>query len=313
MNKCFITGGAGFIGCHLVEKLVNIGKEVLVYDNLSFGRLENLRDCLNLKNFIHGDLADYALLEQTIKEFMPDVVFHLAAIHFIPYCNTHRREAVKVNVDGTHSLLEICSRYKPRKVIFASTAAVYPPSDNPHKESDRQKPFDIYGATKICGETLMQLFNYQSCVPVVICRFFNAYGPKETNDHVIPHIIKQLKVGNDTIQIGNVSPRRDYIYTADMVNALIKVSLGDNGCFEVFNVGTGKEYSVEDLISRIGSIMGRKLRIESVDQLKRRVERDHLCSDNTRIHEKTGWFPQYDINKGLSELMNFEFKESKVK
>ncbi|GAG52902.1 unnamed protein product, partial [marine sediment metagenome] len=188
MQRYLVTGGAGFIGCHLVEKLTKLGKDVVVYDNLSFGKLENIQDFLDKITFINKDINDRVFLKKTVEEFVPDVVIHLAAIHFIPYCNENPMEAVHVNVEGTHTLLDVCSRCRPSKMLFASTAAVYPPSDVPHQENHGTKPFDIYGASKICGETLMQLFAEQTLVPTASCRFFNAYGPKETNDHVIPHI-----------------------------------------------------------------------------------------------------------------------------
>ncbi len=238
MKKYFVSGGAGFIGSCLVEKLVKLGKEVVVYDNFSFGRMENIEDFKDKIKVVNADINDFALLDGAISEFAPDVVVHLAAIHFIPYCNENPREAVQVNVDGTHTLMNVCSKYRPKAFLFASTAAVYPPSHIPYREDHEIGPFDIYGATKICGETLMELYALQTEVPSVSCRFFNVYGPKETNDHVIPRIIKQIKKGVTTIQLGNTSPKRDYIYVEDMSEALIKISLTGINKYEVFNIGT---------------------------------------------------------------------------
>ena len=304
MQKYLVTGGAGFIGCHLVEKLIKSAKEVLVFDNLSFGRIENLQDLLNKIEFVKGDLDDRDLLQKTVNEFLPDIVIHLAAIHFIPYCNAHPREAVYVNVDGTHALLDICFRYRPRKILFASTAAVYPPSDRPHSEGDEMRPFDIYGATKICGETLMRLFAEQTSIPAVSCRLFNVYGPKETNDHVIPHIMDELKAGKTAIQLGNVSPKRDYVYVDDMVDALLAISTSNTDTYETFNIGTGVEYSVEELIRKISLILKKDITIQSVSKLRRKKDRPHLYSDITKIKTMIGWSPKYDIDRGLAALTN---------
>ena len=303
MQRCLVTGGAGFIGCHLVEKLVDDGREVLVYDNLSFGKLENIKENINQIQFIEGDINDYSLLEKTFRTFRPDIVFHLAAIHFIPYCNAHPREAVYVNVDGSHAITKICSLYPPQKLIFASTAAVYPPSDNPHSEIDESTGYDIYGATKMFGESLMHLFARQTQIPTISCRFFNAYGPKETNDHVIPHIVKQLENGEISIKLGNIEPKRDYIYTTDMVDALIKIAEKTIHGYEVLNIATGSEFSVEELVKIIRSILKKEIKIESVDEFKRKSDRPHLCANISRIKETVGWTPQYDIKTGLTMLL----------
>ncbi|KPJ65624.1 MAG: hypothetical protein AMJ43_10355 [Coxiella sp. DG_40] len=308
MQKYFITGGAGFVGCHLVEKLALLGKAVVVYDDLSFGRVENIQQYLDEVKLVKADLNDYNTLERVIGEFMPEIVIHLAAVHFIPYCNEHPRETVHVNIKGTHTLLDVCSKYRPKKILFASSAAVYPPSDNPHRETDEVRPFDVYGGTKICGETLMQLFAQQTSVPTVSCRLFNVYGTKETNDHVIPHIINQLKSGRTKIELGNISPKRDYVYVKDVADALFHIGSDGTGKYNCLNIGTGKEYSVEDLISKIASILGKDLIIDSVDSLKRKIERPHLCSDISKIKKEMDWSPKYDINEGLFALIDFELK-----
>jgi UDP-glucose 4-epimerase len=306
VKRYLVTGGAGFLGCHLVERLLNENHEVAVYDNLSFGRMENIESVMDRIKFVKGDLTNPHLLEETVKSFAPEVVIHLAAIHFIPYCNAHPAEAVSVNIDGTHNLLDACSRYKPEKILFASSAAVYPPSDYPHREDDEIMPFDIYGTTKICGEMLMQLFSHQTSVSTASCRFFNIYGPKETNDHVVPHIINQLKDGQSSIRLGNMHPKRDYIYTDDMVDALCMLTDIDIRQHEVFNIGTSLEYSVDELISKMRLILKKNIAIESATEFQRKVDRPHLVSDNSRIKARTGWYPKFDIDKGLTELINYE-------
>ena len=156
----------------------------------------------------------------------------------------------------------------------------------------------------------MQLFAQQTSVPTVSCRFFNAYGPKETNDHVIPHIMNQLKLEKTSIQLGNVSPKRDYIYVTDMADAVLKISLADTGLYETFNIGTGVEYSVKELFSKIKSMIRNDMVIDSTDILKRKIDRPHLCSDISKIRNEIGWSPKYDIDKGLTALINYDLKNS---
>jgi len=313
MQKYLITGGAGFIGSHLVQLLTSLGKDVVVFDNLFSGKLENLNMFIKPTNFIKGDVNNYKILEKTIKGFLPDVVVHFAAIPFIPYCNTHPKETVNVNVDGTYALLDACNKYRPKKVLFASSASVYPPLNKPHRETHETRPFDIYGATKICGEALMQLYSSQTRVPTISCRIFCAYGPRSTYEYVITHIINQLKLGKKKIQIGNLYPKRDFIYVYDVANALYRLSLADIIGYEKYNIGTGIEYSIKELIEKIGQIASIKIDVQAVNKFKRTIDRSHLWADISKIEKEIGWIPEFDIDRGLSTLIRVELERTKMR
>ena len=200
--KILVTGGAGFIGSAVVPKLQAENHEVFVYDNLSFGN----RDFIAVEdsNFCLGDIRDAKLIEDFIQKVQPEAIIHLAAVHFIPYCNEHPFESSDINIRGTINVLEAakkCSNLK--KILFASTAAVYPISDVAVKENDEVRPLDIYGLSKLVGENLMQKFHLETGVDTICCRFFNAFGPNETNPHLIPEIEKQIREGNRKIALGN--------------------------------------------------------------------------------------------------------------
>lgn len=300
--RILVTGGAGFIGSAVVPKLQAENHDVFVYDNLSFGN----RDFIDVpdSNFCLGDIRDAELLEEFILKIQPDSIIHLAAIHFIPYCNEHPFESSDINIRGTINVLKAAKESKNlKKVIFASTAAVYPISDTAVAEDDEVRPLDIYGLSKLAGENLMQKFHLETEIDAVCCRFFNAFGPNETNPHLIPEIEKQLREGNRTISLGNLTPKRDFIHTHDManaVNALIKL---ENTGFDVFNLGRGIEYAVTEVVEEFEKILDDKITIE-VDQARvRKVERMHLLADVSKLKNKTGWEPRWSLNQGINDLV----------
>jgi len=191
----------------------------MVYDNLSFGK----RELLNIDNahFIMGDILDTQNLEAALLDFNPNIIIHLAAIHFIPYCNEHPYESANINITGTANLFNAAKKLTSlERAFFASTAAVYPVWDLPIPEKMVPQPSDIYGVSKFAGEVISERFHYETGINTVICRFFNAFGPNETNPHLIPAIQKQIQDGNRRIKIGNTSSKRDFIHTSDMADAV---------------------------------------------------------------------------------------------
>src|SRR6266540_5040389 len=185
-----VTGGAGFIGSELVRQLLDEGQKVIVYDNLSFGRRSNLPPSKNLR-LVKGDLVDTGKLHAVLKQWKPHTVFHLAALHFIPYCNSHPQETVRVNVEGTESVLQACRNTSVECLIYASTAAVFGIRSGHHRESEEAAPVDIYGLTKFFGECLVRKFHAETAIRCRIGRLFNGYGRRETSPHVIPEIVEQ--------------------------------------------------------------------------------------------------------------------------
>lgn len=296
-----VTGGAGFIGSELIRQLLAKGITVVVYDNFSFGNKANLPEHDNL-HVVVGDLNDTDKLRETFNNYSFDTVFHLAALHFIPYCLSHPQETVRVNVEGTLNVLEACKRNQPRAVVYASTAAVYPIKDSPHSESDEPGPIEIYGATKLFGEELLRLFQHETGIKCAAARLFNGYGRRETNPHVIPDILDQVPNGND-IKLGNVEPKRDFVHTSDISRALRRMSGDDGFDFEVFNVGTGNQSSVVEIVNIIAELLGRPLKIVSEESRKRKVERLQLVPDISRIQNKLGWHPRVSLEEGFRDML----------
>jgi UDP-glucose 4-epimerase len=194
--RILLTGGAGFIGSAVIRELQAHMHEIYVVDNLSFGN----RAFISVPDhcFFKEDIRSRERLAGIFREVQPDWVIHLAAIHFIPYCNENPFESSNINVQGTMNVLDaVEGTSSVKKVFFASTAAVYPAFDSATREDHRLDPLDIYGLSKLVGERLVNEFYLKTGITAVICRFFNAFGPNETNPHLIPEIQNQINAGRE--------------------------------------------------------------------------------------------------------------------
>ena len=300
--KTLITGAAGFIGSAITPALAREGYEIFVLDNLSFGN----RDFIDVPDdhFFLGDIRDSERVDEVFRLVKPEIVIHLAAIHFIPYCNQHPFEAADTNIRGTMNVLKAGRETKElKRLFFASTAAVYPIYDEAVNEEHKLHPLDIYGLSKLTGEELCRKFWLETGIDTIVCRFFNAFGPNETNPHLIPEIEKQLREGKRTIKLGNLTPKRDFIHTYDMAAAVSKLLKLENPGYDTFNLGRGIEYSVVEIVEAFERQLNEKVTIE-VDQARvRKVERQHLLADVSKLKKATGWEPLWSIDQGIKNLI----------
>ncbi|MEA3451114.1 MAG: NAD(P)-dependent oxidoreductase, partial [Bacteroidota bacterium] len=295
MTKTIITGGAGFIGSAVIKHLQEHNYEIFVIDNLSFGN----RDFITIddEHFFEEDILDRNKMSEIFNKVQPEFVIHLAAIHFIPYCNKHPYESANINIQGTMNILEAAGNTKSvKKVFFASTAAVYPIYDDAVTEEHETGPLDIYGLSKLTGEHLLNEFHLKTKIPTVICRFFNAFGPNETNPHLIPEIQDQINAGKRTINLGNLTPKRDFIHTFDMARAVRLLMEKEMQGINTFNLGRGIEYSVTEIVDAFERQLGEKITIEQEQSRIRKTERMHLLADVSKLKEATGWKPERTID-----------------
>lgn len=300
-KRILITGGAGFIGSMLISYLKNFKYEIFVIDNLSFGKMSHIN--IPEDHFFKADIRDKIKIKTIVNKIKPNFIIHLAAIHFIPYCNEHEYETFATNVEGTMHVLDAAMESKPEKVLFASTAAVYSPSNTAMKETDSIGPTDVYGLSKLTGEYLCKKFFNETGIDTIVCRFFNAFGPNETNPHVIPSIQQQINAGSRILRLGNITPKRDFIHTFDISEALYRLLNYEAKNFEIFNIGSGTEYSVKDIVEVFSRLIKEEIIIE-IDQTRvRKVERMHLLADNTKL-KLLGWNPKISIDEGLRTLIN---------
>ena len=301
--KVLITGGAGFIGSAIVPLFQKNNCEVFVLDNLSFGN-RGFLPSIDVHHFFECDIRNYDEILSVFEFLKPNVVIHLAAIHFIPYCNEHPYEISDINIRGTENVLEAVKQIKSvSKVLFASTAAVYPISDAAVSEKHEIRPLDIYGLSKLTGEWLCEKFYLQTKIDTVVCRFFNAFGPNETNPHLIPEIDNQLKSGVRTLNLGNLTPKRDFIHTHDMAEAVWRLVHLENSGFDVFNLGRGIEYGVTDVVDAFSKLLGENVHINVDPERVRKVERQHLLADVTKL-KSIGWEPKHSLEEGIQDMIN---------
>ena len=302
-TKILVTGGAGFIGRALVGLCLEKGHQVAVYDSLKVGRLSNLAPYRDRITFFENDIQDEGALDAAFQSFAPERVVHLAALHFIPYCNAHPQETMDVNVSGTYAVLAACARYEVQTSVVASSGALYGSETHSLNEDlDLPAPVDVYGLSKLLGEQICKYFTANARLNCVAARLFNTYGPYETNAHILPDIVQQLK-RSDTLELGNLDPKRDYIYVDDTAAALLALSELAHVGFDVFNVGTGHEYSVRELVDMLGEITQRRLIVRQDSTRIRKVDKMHQIASVSKLSRTANFSASIGLGEGLRRLL----------
>ncbi len=301
-KQIIVTGGLGFIGLPLIKKLIAKNYYPIIIDNFSNVDFSLLKALPKTKCYIiKENIINENKIKEKIKEFKPETLVHLAAIHHIPYCIKNQKETIKINVGGTKSVLNICSKLNIKNFIFISSGAVYKPSSKPCKEKDNLEPVDIYGISKKQGEEITKIFCNNKKIKYTILRLFNVYGKNDLTPHFIPSILKSANKSN-RLRVGNIDTYRDYIYIKDAINAIIKIILkrSDN---TIYNIGTGKKYSGKEIIEIIKNLSKKDLEIEKTKRLIRKKDRNILIADINKFSKKFHWKPKYSIYKGLKEML----------
>lgn len=302
MKTTLVTGGCGFIGSALVAEFQRAGDDVHVLDNNSYGSRHTVD--VPEDHFHAVNILDRAAVQRTMDAVRPTTVIHLAAIHFIPHCNQFPFDSANVNLTGTVNVLDAArSTGGVGKLFFASTAAVYPIVDAAIPETHPVGPLDIYGLSKTIGERLCHEYHLATGVPTVVCRFFNAFGPNETNPHLIPEIQSQILAGKRTLELGNLDPKRDFIHTHDMSRAIVALLGKFASGYDVFNLGRGEEYSVREIVAAFSRQLGEPVEIKVDPARVRKVERMHLLADVSKLRSFTGWEPRVGLDEGIKTLL----------
>jgi UDP-glucose 4-epimerase len=299
--RVVVTGSAGFIGSRLVELLLGAGHTVLGIDNLLLGQPAPAQT--PRQSFLQADICDAARIHEAFADFGPDRIVHLAAIHHIPTCERNAPEAMRVNVVGTQVVLDAATSAQCHSVVFASSGAVYDWRNEPLVPCvSPTRPSDTYSASKLANEFQIDVWCRRQNGVATIARIFNTIGPNDRNAHLIPDILAQFDGGitETVVRLGNVTPRRDYIYVGDTATALLRMVEADLGTgTHTFNIGTGSEHSVLDVVAAVAEALGRPYQV-AIDPAKlRSVDRLHQCADITATREALRWAPVVALAEGV--------------
>ena len=300
--NCLVTGGAGFIGSHIVARLVALGHGVRIIDNLSTGKESNLAPVRDRIHFLHGDVCDPDVCAQAVTGV--DVVFHLAALASVPASLLDPWACHAANVNGTMRLLEACARAKVRRVVYSSSSSVYGDTTIPAKsESAEPEPRSPYAASKLAGEQYVLAFARAGVVEGVALRYFNVFGPRQTPGSayaaVIPNFLKAALDGTAAELYGDGQQTRDFIYVENVVDANILAAATPAANGAVVNVGAGRRTSLLDLIRVIGDAVGRQLGYVTHPERAGDVRDSLACMQ--RAERVLGFRARVSLEEGLRE------------
>lgn len=313
LGRVFVTGACGFIGSHLVEKLLNEGNQVtalcLYNSNGTYGWLNKLAvNPPNNLSLLLGDVRDPFFLENSISGH--NTVFHLASLIAIPYSYVAPQSYIETNISGALNVAQAALKAKAERLIHTSTSEVYGTAKFiPITEDHPLQGQSPYSASKIGADMLMDSYFRSFTLPIVTLRPFNTYGPRQSLRAVIPTIISQVMAGQNQIKLGSDSPTRDFNYVADTVDAFLSLARhsSDSILGKTFNAGTGNEITIKDLVHLIAEIMGKKIEIIT-EQERLRPEKSEvfrLCASHEKLTEATGWTPKVTLKEGLSKLIEW--------
>lgn len=301
--KVVVTGGNGYVG-RIVCTLLCDSHDVTVIDSLRYGKNRFSSELLDKVTMKELDIRDGEKVSELLAEIEPDVVIHLAAIHFIPECEEQPDLAIATNIEGTANLLRCITQ--DCRFVFASSAAVYAPEEVAHSEgSSPVAPMDVYGITKLTGEYLVDYYAKKNGFSAVSVRLFNVIGAGETNPHVLPEIIAQLKSGATSIFLGNMTPQRDYIDVRDAAAGFVAAALSGNpssGAMDIVNLGLCESHSVKQLVDLIAESSGLEISVETDPDRVRAVDRPMLLANNEKIRSGFDWNPRYKIRDTIRDM-----------
>lgn len=302
-KQILITGGLGFVGSHFTKKLIIENFFPIIIDDLSNANLKILKSFpKNSFIFVKANINDKEKIMHRIENLSPEILIHLAAIHYIPYCLKNLKETNKINIVGTETALEIAHAKGINKFIFSSSAAVYKPSDKEHKETSELLPIEVYGNTKLQAEKKIREYCPGKNIKYTILRLFNVYGPNDLTPHFIPSILKRIKKSN-TVKAGNLEAVRDYIYIDDLISVLLKIIKKGEMSNEIYNIGTGKGTTGNEIIKIIEKIKGIDIKINIAKDLFRKIDRKRLIANIQKFSDAYKWSPKYSITNGLKKLI----------
>lgn len=312
-----VTGGAGFIGSHLSERLLCEGHSVTILDDLNNFYPRAVKEA-NLEEvgrhgpfaFYYGDISDEARVRQVFEESRPDAVVHLAARAGVRPSLEQPLLYGQVNVQGTITLLEACRRQGVRKFVFASSSSIYGIANRvPFREDDAvNMPVSPYAATKIAGEKIAFTYSHLYGLKVVCLRFFTVFGPRQRPDLAIRKFAAMIDRGQRIPVFGDGSSGRDYTFVADTVQGIMG-ALAYDCAFDVFNLGNSAPVKLIDLVRTIEAALGKKAEIEWLPDQPGDVP--ITCADISKAQKLLGYNPQTSFREGIDRFLSWYFEQQR--
>jgi len=316
--RYLITGGAGFIGSHLVESLISRGDQVVVFDNLSTGSTSNLASISEKFNFKQGNILDKGVIDKLVAE--SDYVVHLAAALGVFNIVNKPLESLKTNLQGSEIVLEACDKYR-KPVLIASTSEIYGKNEKVplNEEDDRIVGHPLksrwsYSEAKAVDESLAYFYYLENKLPVRIVRFFNTVGPRQVGHYgmVVPRFVSAALKNEPLSVYGSGDQIRCFCHVADAVKALLLVMDSDQAIGQVFNIGNNSQISIMEFAKKVIEITGSKSSIEMIayekaypegfEDMQRRVP------DISKIKQVLGWEPKINLDQIIKDIAAFNSK-----
>ncbi len=308
-----VTGGAGFIGSHLTERFLEFGSKVIVVDDFSVGKKENLKNVLKNKKLkvIKADVNDLKALKKVFGKNKIHYVFHYAAVVGVKRLEEKPLDILE-DIEGIKNVLNLSLKHKIKKVIFASSSEVYgEPLSLPEREDGVHSPRDVYALVKLTGENLIQIYHEKYRLPACALRLFNVYGPRQNSSpygFVVGIFIKQVLKGKQPAIFGDGLQTRDFIYIKDNVEAAVRVLLTKKTNGEIINIGRGRQTTILGLAERIIRLSGKDL--SPTFLAKRKIDIRYRCPDTIKMKRLLKFVPKYSLDKGLEET--YEWYKAKL-
>jgi NAD dependent epimerase/dehydratase len=307
-HAVLVTGAAGFIGSHVAEQLVVAGATVRAFVRYNsrndWGRLQELSaEILAEIDVYSGDLANPEAVAGAVVGC--DTVLHLGALIPIPYSYRHPREFMTTNVEGTLNVLEAARRAGVRRVVQVSSSEVYGTAQQiPIPETHPLHAQSPYAASKVAADQLALSYFRSFSFPVVVVRPFNTFGPRQSARAVIPTIITQA-LARENVELGTVDTTRDFLFVRDTAAGVIRCAAAPGVEGEEFNLGTGEERSIAQVVADVGAILRRELTVvQAKDRLRPAAsEVERLVADSSKARDRTGWGPATSFTEGLEETI----------
>src|SRR5262245_57077477 len=301
MATYLVTGGAGFIGSHLVEALVGRGELVRVLDNFSTGDRRNLDAVLDEIELVEGDVTDPETVRRATRG--AELVFHQAALASVPRSVANPLATHRACVDGTLHVLIAARDAGARRVVYAASSSAYGNSRRlPKGEDDPTAPLSPYAVAKLAGEQYCAAFSEVYRLETVRLRYFNVFGPRQSPDSpyaaVIPLFIQAMTAGRRPVIHGDGTQSRDFTFVADVVGANLRAAQAPGVCGRVYNVACGRRTSLLELLGHLNDLMGTRLAPEHAAPRPGDVR--HSLADIRRARAEPGYEPTWDVDSGLA-------------